>query len=58
VKEKVKPAKILLRLKTKYGEEALSRASVYNWYNKFSEGRKEVSNIPHAWKTRPGKQKE
>jgi ABC-type Fe3+-citrate transport system substrate-binding protein len=48
LKEKVKPAEILPRLNAQYGEEILSCASIYDWYNKFSEGRKEASNLMHA----------
>jgi hypothetical protein len=48
VKEKMKPAKILHRLKAQYGEETLSWTCVYDWNNRFSEGCKQVSNLPHA----------
>jgi hypothetical protein len=44
----MKPVGILHGLNAQYGEETLSRASVYDWYSTFSEGRKEVSNLPHA----------
>jgi hypothetical protein len=45
IKEKVKPAEVLHSLNAQNGEETLSYASVYC---KFSEGRKEVWNLPHA----------
>jgi hypothetical protein len=48
VTEKVKPTEILHRLNAQYGEESLSHSNVYEWYNKFSEGRKEVLNLLHA----------
>jgi hypothetical protein len=47
VKERAKPAEILRRLNAQYGEETLSYASVCDWYSKFSEGCKEVSNLLH-----------
>jgi hypothetical protein len=43
----VKPAEILHSLKAQYRKEALSHARVYNWYNKFSEGCKEVQVMAH-----------
>jgi hypothetical protein len=51
VTEKVKPAEILHRLNMQHEEGTLSHASVYDRYNKFSEGCKEVSNLPydHTW---------
>jgi hypothetical protein len=38
VKEKVKLAEIIRGLSAQYGEETLSRASVYDWCNIFFEG--------------------
>jgi hypothetical protein len=35
VKEEVKSAKILCKLNAQYGEETLSYATIYYWYNKF-----------------------
>jgi hypothetical protein len=32
------------------GEVTLSCESVYEWYNKLSEGRKEVQNTAVSWK--------
>jgi hypothetical protein len=49
VKEKVKPADILHKLNAQYGEKTLSRASVYDWYDKFSEGREEVQDTAVSW---------
>jgi hypothetical protein len=48
VKEKVKPTEIPGWLTALYGEETLSCACVCDWSNKFSEGCKEVLNLPHA----------
>jgi hypothetical protein len=48
VKEKVKPAEILCRLKAQYGEGTLSCTIDYDWYSKFSEGHKEFSDLLHA----------
>jgi hypothetical protein len=45
----VKPAKILHRLNLQYGEGTLPYESACELYNKFSEGQKEVSNLPHAY---------
>jgi hypothetical protein len=45
VKKKVKPAEVLCRLTAQYGEGILSCVSVCDWYNKFSEGCKEASNL-------------
>jgi hypothetical protein len=42
VKMKMNYAEIVRRLNAQY-EETLSCASVYDWYNNFSEGRKEQS---------------
>jgi hypothetical protein len=44
----VKPAEILCRLNSQYGEETLSHASIPDWYSKFPEICKEVVNILHA----------
>jgi hypothetical protein len=44
VEGKVKPADILPKLNARYGEETMSRASGYDSYDKFTEGRKEVQN--------------
>jgi hypothetical protein len=41
----MKPAEILHRSNAQYGEKTLSHLSVYDWYNKFSKGCKEVSNL-------------
>jgi hypothetical protein len=48
-KEKVIPAEIFLRLIAQYGEKTMSSEIVYSWYSKFSEGRKEVSNLSLAY---------
>jgi hypothetical protein len=48
VKEKLQPAEIIHKLYAQYGEQTLSCASVYDWYNKFSDGCKKVSNLPHT----------
>jgi hypothetical protein len=48
VQEKMKPAVIFRRRNTQYGKETLLHAGVCDWYSKFSEDRKEVSNLPHA----------
>jgi hypothetical protein len=48
IKEEVKPAEILRRLSSQYGEEILSRASVCNWCSSFCEGREQVANRQHA----------
>jgi hypothetical protein len=42
VKESVKPAEILHRLNTQYGEETPSHASVCDWHSKFADGCKGV----------------
>jgi hypothetical protein len=42
VKKKMKSTEILRMLNAQY-EDTLSCASVYDWYNNFSEGRKELS---------------
>jgi hypothetical protein len=47
VKEKEKTA-VLHRLNAQYEKETLSYTNVYDWYNKFSDEHKEVSNLPHA----------
>jgi hypothetical protein len=44
----MKSAEILCRLNAQYGEKTLSYASAYDWYNKFSEDHKEVSNLMYA----------
>jgi hypothetical protein len=46
-KVKVKQTEIFHRLNAQYWEETQSRASVYEWHKKFSEGNNEVSNL-HA----------
>jgi hypothetical protein len=48
VKEKVKPAEILCRLNTHYGEENLSHVGVCVWYSKFSKVRKKILKLLHA----------
>jgi hypothetical protein len=50
VKERVKPAEILHRLNTQYGERTLSHASVCGWYSEFSEGYKDVQDTAVSWK--------
>jgi hypothetical protein len=49
VKVKVKQIEILHRLNAQHGEETLPHESAYELHNKFSEGCKEVSNLPHAY---------
>jgi hypothetical protein len=44
----MKPAEILHRLNTQYGEETLSHAGVCDVYIKVSEGHKEISDLLHA----------
>jgi hypothetical protein len=48
VNEKVKPAEILHRLNSRYGEETLSHVSGRGWFSKFYEGRIEASNLLHS----------
>jgi hypothetical protein len=48
VKEEVKALEILHRLNTNCWEETLSPASSCDGYNKLSETRKAVANLPHA----------
>jgi hypothetical protein len=48
LKEKVKPAEIPHKLSAQYGEENLSCANIWDWYYKFSEGCKQVSNLLHT----------
>jgi hypothetical protein len=43
-----KPAETLPRLNAQCRERTMSRAAVYDWYNKFPESRKEISNLSHA----------
>lgn len=43
-----KAVNIYRRLQTQFGEECLSRSSVFEWCNSFVGGRKRVSNLPHA----------
>jgi hypothetical protein len=49
VEGKVKPTDILRKLNAQYWEEALSRASDYDSYDKFSEGRTEVQDTAVNW---------
>jgi hypothetical protein len=46
VKETVKLAEILHRLNAAHGEQTLSYTSVYDWHNKFSDGCKQIFNLP------------
>lgn len=47
VKQMVKLAEILHRLNAQHGEQTLSHTSaVYDWCNKFSDGCKQISNLP------------
>jgi histone-lysine N-methyltransferase SETMAR len=48
VKENVKPAEILRRLQAQYGEQTMSRATVYEWCEQFREGRELVTNEAHG----------
>lgn len=50
--EGVRPAEILRRLQAQFTETCLSQAQVYDWHKKFSEGRVEVENKPHARRPR------
>lgn len=48
VKEEVKPAEILCRLHSDYGEETLLCERASDWCSKFSEGHIGALNVPHA----------
>jgi hypothetical protein len=48
VRLKIKSTEIICKLNAHNGEETCSRPSIYVSYNKFPEGRKLVSNLPHA----------
>jgi hypothetical protein len=43
--ENVKHGEILMRLKSEFGDETLSRSHVYDWNKSFKEGRTEVENM-------------
>jgi len=43
--ENVKPAEMLLRLRSRFGDETLSRTQVYDCNTSFKEGRTEVKNV-------------
>jgi hypothetical protein len=41
----VKPAEILMRLRSQFGDETLSRTPVYDWSKSFKESQTEVENV-------------
>jgi hypothetical protein len=44
-KKKVKPAEILRRLRTQFGDETLSGTQLYVWITLYKEDRTEVENV-------------
>lgn len=48
VKQKQKQAAIPSKLSPQYGEQPLSRATVYDWHKELPEGRDQVTNKPNA----------
>lgn len=44
---KISASDALKMLQTAYGDSALSRARVFDWYKSFKEGRTSVENLPH-----------
>jgi transposase len=48
----VKPSKIYRRMKVQYGDSCLSQGRVYEWVERFQNGRQKVSD--EHWSGRPG----
>ena len=49
--EGVKPSEIYRRMKVQYGDSCLSQGRVYEWVERFKNGRQNVGDEHRSWRT-------